>query len=79
MVRYNPLHQALGIGSQFAGLGIAIYGLITRDIETIAGGVAISYVGRNIVTNFIDFGKNKIQEQRNAILKSESTLEDKIK
>jgi len=37
-----------GKGGMLLGLAIAIWGVVTKDLETIAGGAVISFAGRNI-------------------------------
>jgi hypothetical protein len=78
MADYNKFYETVGTLSKLAGLGAVIYGIATQDMETIAGGVAMAYVGKTMVDPLMDFQRNVIQERRNAILKSKPTLDDKI-
>ncbi len=78
MADYNRFFDGFGNLSKLAGLGTVIYGIATQDMETIAGGAALAYVGRSITADLWEVERNAIQERKNAILKSKPTLGDKV-
>ena len=79
MVDYNKMYVSLGSLSKLTGLGTVIYGIATQEMEIVAGGVALAYVGRTMTADCLEIEKNKIQERRNEILKTKSTLDNKIR
>lgn len=68
-MEYNQLYYSLGTLSKIAGLGVIVYGLFTQDVETIAGGTAMAFVGRGITKDCRDFQRNINEIVMNEILK----------
>jgi hypothetical protein len=78
MVAYNRFHEYIGSLSQIAGLGTIVYGLAIQDMETIAGGFAMGYVGRCMTKDCWDIQHVQNEMKRNEILKKKQSLEDKL-
>jgi hypothetical protein len=78
MAEYNKLYEVLGSISQLAGLGTIVYGLVNQDIETIAGGAAMSYAGNMMSKDCWEIQRNVIERQRNEILRNKPSIDDKL-
>ncbi len=78
MVGYHRFYERLGSLSKLAGLGTVVYGLATQDMETIAGGVAMGYIGRCMTKDCWEIQAVQTEMERNKIFKSEQSLDNKL-
>ena len=78
MESYYDFNRIVGEFSKLAGILTTVYGIVNKDWERIAGGVALAYCGRTMTEVCDNFDSNVIQKERNRIIRDKPTLDTHV-
>ena len=79
MVEEYCRYQTLaGNISKLAGFGATIYGIVTQDLEVIAGGAVLGYIGKTLTDEANQKWELMIQKERNRIIRDGPTLDSHV-